>query len=207
MAVTGLLLVGFVIAHMAGNLKIYLGQEALDHYAHGLRTFGDPFLPEGGFLWIARLGLLAAVAVHIWAAVSLTLISRAARPVGYEKWEADRSTYASRTMRFGGVIILLFVIYHLLHLTTGTLHPDFGSSVYANVVTGFSVWWVSAAYIVANLALAFHLYHGFWSLFRTLGANNPRREALRRRSALAVAVIVAVGNISIPVSVLAGIVR
>jgi succinate dehydrogenase / fumarate reductase cytochrome b subunit len=205
MAITGLLLVGFVVGHMVGNLKIFLGPEALDHYAHGLKEFGDPFLGKGQFLWIARLSLLGAVGIHIWAALSLARQNRQARPVGYKKWEADRSTYASRTMRYGGVILLLFIIYHLLHLTLGTVHPDFGTSVYANVISGFQQWPVAAVYILANLALGLHLYHGFWSLFRTLGANNPSRETLRRRTALGVALVVALGNISIPVSVLTGI--
>jgi succinate dehydrogenase / fumarate reductase cytochrome b subunit len=208
MAVTGIILFGFVLIHMIGNLKLYEGPQKLDSYAGWLREVGSPALPNEGMLWIARLVLLAAVALHIWAAYSLSRDNRAARPRNYERYHNVHLSYASRTMRWGGVIILLFVIYHLLHFTTGTVHPDFRhGSVYHNVVTGFQVWWVALFYIVANIALGFHLYHGLWSLFQSLGWNHPRFNSWRRAFAHAFAWIVTLGNISFPVAVLTGLVH
>jgi succinate dehydrogenase / fumarate reductase cytochrome b subunit len=218
MAVSGILLIGFVVVHMLGNLKLYLGAEKLDHYAAWLREFGTPLLPEGGVLWIMRFGLLAAVAVHIVSAWQVSAASRRARPVGYTRRRNVASDYASRTMRWGGVIIVLFIIYHLLHLTWGTVHPDFrghqvgadGSSVYFvyhNVVAGFQVWWVSAFYALAQLCLGLHLYHGVWSLLQTLGLSSTRSVRLQRRIAVALALLVTLGNLSFPISVLAGWVR
>lgn len=210
MAVSGILLFGFVLAHMLGNLKLYLGAEELNHYAEWLRQVGSPLFPHGSLLWLARLLLLAAVAVHITAATQLTLLSWKARPEDYEQRRPIEATYASRTMRWGGVIIALFVLYHLAHLTWGAewAHQDFiPGDVYHNVVAGFSVWWVSAFYIVAQMALCLHLYHGVWSLFQTLGwhvSGNP--HDWRRRFALVFALIIFVGNISFPLAVLVGLV-
>ena len=207
MAGTGFILLGFVFVHMLGNLKVYMGPEKLDAYGHFLREVGYPALGHGDVLWIFRLTLLAAVAIHLWAVTSLTLTNRKARSVKYKKWTAEESSYASRTMVWGGVIIALFVVFHIAHLTTGQAHPNFEhGAVYANLVSGFQVWWVSVFYIVANLALGLHLYHGFWSMLRTLGANNPRFEKIRRGASVAFALIVVVGNISIPVAVLTGLV-
>jgi succinate dehydrogenase / fumarate reductase cytochrome b subunit len=208
MAVSGILLFAFVLLHLAGNLKLYLGPEAYNGYARFLRTMGEPAVPPGLLLWAFRLVLLAAVVLHIWAAWQLALIARAARPVPYATASRNHTTYASRTMRWGGVIILLFVIYHLLHLTWGTLHPSFvPGDVYHNVVAGFQVWWVALAYIVAQAALGLHLYHGLWSLFQTLGWNHPRFNLWRNGFAHAFAWIVTAGNISLPVAVLSGLVR
>jgi succinate dehydrogenase / fumarate reductase cytochrome b subunit len=208
MAVSGILLFGFVVLHLAGNLKLYLGAEAYNGYARFLRTMGEPAVPPGLLLWTFRLLLLAAVVLHIWAAWQLTRIARAARPVPYAVASRIHTTYASRTMRWGGVILLLFVIYHLLHLTWGTLHPSFvPGDVYHNVVAGFQVWWVALAYIVAQAALGLHLYHGLWSLFQTLGWNHPRFNLWRNGFAHAFAWIVTAGNISLPVAVLSGLVR
>lgn len=214
MAATGVVLFGFVLGHMAGNLKLYYGpgiagQPAhLDVYAEWLRAMGSPLLPHGALLWVARLVLLACVGLHIHAATVLTLQSWAARPVGYQNRESIQSTYAARTMRWGGAIILLFVLYHLAHLTFGWVHPSFqAGSVYANVVAGFQVWWVSAFYILANLALGLHLYHGLWSLWQSLGWSNARLAGLRRQLAAAFAVLITVGNVSFPVAVLTGFVR
>lgn len=207
MAVTGILLFGFVLIHMIGNLKLYLGPQDLDNYGGWLREVGYPALPHQGALWIARLVLLAAVLLHIWAAWQLTLMNRQARPVGYLARTKVHTTYASRTMRWGGVIILLFVIYHLLHFTTGTVHPDFiEGGVRHNMIEGFEVWWVSLFYIVAQVALGFHLYHGVWSLFQSLGWNHPRFNHWRSGFAHAFAWIITVGNISFPVAVLTGLV-
>ncbi len=208
MAVTGVMLFGFVIGHMAGNAKMYLGAEVFNHYAEGLRTLGAPLLGHGQALWIARIGLLGAVLLHIWSAWQLTLLNRRARPTAYVRRDLINATYASRTMRWGGVIILLFVVYHLLHLTFGSVHPSFEQgNPYHNVVSGLQNPWVSAFYIVANLALAFHLYHGLWSMFQSLGWNHPSYKSARRIFASVFAVLVAAGNISFPLAVLAGIVK
>jgi succinate dehydrogenase / fumarate reductase cytochrome b subunit len=207
MAVTGIILFGFVLVHMIGNLKLYEGPDKLNNYAGWLREVGSPAVPTSGLLWIARLVLLAAVVLHIWAAWQVTRMSRGARPQRYSRRRPVRMTYASRTMRWGGVIILLFVIYHLLHFTTGTVHGDFiEGDVYHNVVSGFQVWWVSLFYIVAQVALGFHLYHGLWSLFQSLGWNQPRFNHWRRGFAHAFAWIVTLGNISFPVAVLTGLI-
>ena len=203
MAITGAILFGFVLAHMLGNLQVYLGPEAMNNYAVFLRQ-----MLHGTGLWIARAILLVAVVLHIWSAASLTLTSRRARPEGYrlEKWK--ESTYASRTMRWGGVILLLFIIYHLLHFTTGTLHQSFiEGDVYHNFVAGFRNVWVSAFYIFAMLALGLHLRHGLWSMCQTLGVSHPRYIRMAHVGAWIFAAIVVIGNISFPLAVLAGIVR
>ncbi|HKD19673.1 MAG TPA: succinate dehydrogenase cytochrome b subunit [Thermoanaerobaculia bacterium] len=203
MATTGVILVGFVIAHMIGNLQVYIGPEAMNDYAVWLRQ-----VLHGAGLWIARAVLLAAVILHIWAATSLTLSSRKARTVGYREQKWRESTYASRTMRWGGVIILLFVIYHILHMTTGTVHPSFiEGDVYHNFIAGFKVVPVSLFYIVAMLALGLHLKHGVWSMFQTLGVSHPRYIRAAHVLAWIVALVVVVGNISFPLAVMAGIVK
>lgn len=208
MAVTGLILFGWIFLHMVGNLKLYMGAVHLNEYAHFLRTMGSPAVPESGMLWISRLVLLVAVVLHIHSAYALTRMNYAARPIGYRQREYVKGTYAARTMRWGGVIILLFVIYHLLHLTTGQAHHDFvKDDVYHNVVTGFQRWWVAAIYIIANLALGLHLFHGVWSMFGSLGFVNPRFEPWRRNFATAFAVLITLGNVSFPLAVLTGFVR
>jgi succinate dehydrogenase / fumarate reductase, cytochrome b subunit len=207
MAVTGVVLLGFVIGHMIGNLKVYQGAAAFNQYAEGLRGFGAPLLGQGQALWGVRLILLLAVLTHIWAAVSLTLQSRAARTIQYRKFESLAFSYASRTMVWGGFIILVFVVYHILHLTLGTVHPDFVEhDAYYNFVAGFSVWPVSVFYILAMFPLGLHIYHGTWSALQSLGANNPRYNAYRRPAALGIAILVVLGNISFPLAVLFGIV-
>jgi len=208
MAVTGVFLFGWILLHMLGNLKLYLGAEHLNEYAKFLITMGAPALPNKALLWVSRTLLIVAVWLHIQAATQLTLMNRAARPVGYRDREYVVGTYAARTMRWGGVIILLFVIYHLLHFTTGTLHPSFiEGDVYHNVVTGFQVWWVSAFYIVANLALGLHLYHGLWSMFNSLGLNNPKFNHWKKVFATTFALVITAGNVSFPIAVLTGFVR
>jgi succinate dehydrogenase / fumarate reductase, cytochrome b subunit len=203
MATTGVILVGFVIAHMIGNLQVYIGPEAMNDYAVWLRH-----VLHGAGLWIARAILLAAVILHIWAATSLTLSSRRARPVGYREQKWKESTYASRTMRWGGVIILLFLIYHILHMTTGTVHQSFiEGDVYHNFVAGFRVVPVSLFYIFAMLALGLHLKHGVWSMFQTLGVSHPRYIRAAHLLAWVVALVVVIGNISFPLAVLAGVVK
>jgi succinate dehydrogenase / fumarate reductase cytochrome b subunit len=203
MALSGLALFGFVIAHMVGNLQAFLGPEALNGYAEKLRL-----VPS--LLWAARLGLLAAVLVHIWSAWRLTLMNRAARPQGYREHAWRESTYASRTMRWSGVLLLLFIVYHLLHFTFGAraVHPHFvPGDVFHNFVTGFQNPLVSLAYIVAMLFLGLHLYHGAWSFLQTLGLSHPRYNPLRHAFATFVTVVVVAGNISFPVAVLAGVIR
>lgn len=205
MASTGILLVAYVVGHMLGNLKVYQGAEKLNAYAEFLREFGSPVLGHGQFLWIARVVLLAAVVIHISAAVSLARRSRSARPDGYRNQPHEEFSYASRTMRWGGTIILLFVIYHIMHLTLGNVHADFvPGDVYHNFVVGFQSWPVSIAYMVAVVAVGFHLYHGIWSMMQTLGINHPRYNRFRRPVALAISGAVVAGNLSFPISVLAG---
>jgi succinate dehydrogenase / fumarate reductase cytochrome b subunit len=208
MAVTGVVYVGFVIAHMVGNLKVYQGAEHFNQYAEGLRTVGAPFFGHGQLLWIARIILIISIFIHITMAAQLTLRSRAARKVGYTRYDSLVFSYASRTMLWGGIVILLFIIYHLLHFTFGTVHPNFiPGDAYHNFVTGFQQWPVSIVYIAAMIPLGLHLYHGVWSAFQTLGANNPRYNRYRRPLAAAIALVVVLANISFPLAVLAGVLR
>ena len=208
MALTGVVLFGFVVAHMIGNLKVFQGAEKFDAYARFLRDVGSPALGHGQLLWIVRLGLLAAVLVHIVAATQLTIRSTRARRTGYKHNKDLSFSYASRTMRWGGVIVLAFVVYHLMHLTWGNAHPQFShESVYANVVSGFRVWWVALAYALAQLPLGLHIYHGLWSATQTLAVRNPTVHRWRRLAAGGIAGAIVVGNISIPLAVLAGVVR
>jgi succinate dehydrogenase / fumarate reductase cytochrome b subunit len=208
MAVTGLVLVGFVIAHMLGNLKIFLGAEAIDAYAVFLRTMGEPMFPPGGLLWVARIVLLTCVALHITSAVQLTRMNWAARPTGYDTKKSIATTYAARTMRWSGVILALFIVFHLLHLTAGVVRFQSGEfvhlSVYHNVVAAFSVWYVVLIYVVAMACLCLHLSHGIWSMLQTLGLNNARSTWALQIVSRVVALVVFVGFISVPVSVLAG---
>ena len=213
MAASGIVLFGFVLVHMIGNLKLYEGVDEeghyfLNNYAGFLREVGTPALPTSGLLWILRVVLIVAVVLHIWAAWQLTLMNRAARPVGYDRRDLVQASYASRTMRWGGVIILLFVVFHLLDLTFGAANPDFvEKDVYHNVVASFSRWPVALFYILANVALGFHLYHGLWSMFQSLGWNHPRFNSWRRRFAQAFAWIITLGNVSFPLAVAAGFIR
>ncbi len=205
MAVTGLGLLGFVLAHLLGNLQVYLprgadGVWALDSYGEWLREIG-----HGGAIWVARAGLIVMFAAHIGAAWMLSRRSWNARPVSYRQWNAKQSTYASRTMRVTGPILLLFVVYHLLHLTLGSVHPDYHEgAVHHNVLSGLAQPLAAGVYVVAMLALGMHLYHGVWSLLQTLGLAHPRYELLRRGAAAAIAAVVVVGNVSIPIAALAG---
>ena len=201
MAASGAVLFGFVVGHMLGNLQVYLGPAALNTYAEKLRHLGP-------LLWGVRAVLLAAVAVHIASAWSLTRASQAARPVGYRERANRESTYASRTMRWGGVILLLFIVYHLMHFTFGNAHPDFvPGDVFHNFVVGFRSPPVSGFYIAAMIALGFHLYHGVWSMLQTLGLSHPRYDHLRHSFATLVAVVVVAGNISFPLAVLTGLIH
>ena len=206
MAVSGIVLFGYVLLHMLGNLKLYEGPQKLDDYAGFLREAGSPLVPPEGLLWFVRIVLLAAVVLHVWSAWALTRMSYAARPVGYEKRDAVAMSYASRTMRWGGVILLLFIVYHLLHLTTGTLHPRFmPGAVYHNVVTGLRVWWVALFYAAAQVALGLHLYHGLWSMFQSMGWNHPRFNRWRRAFAVVFSLLIAFGFVLVPLAIVTGV--
>jgi succinate dehydrogenase / fumarate reductase cytochrome b subunit len=202
MAVTGAMMFGFVILHMAGNLQIFEGPDQFNKYAQLLRT-----LPEA--LWAARLVLLAAVAAHTLAAVQLAMRNRRARPVSYSKKEAIASTYASRTMYWSGPIVLAFIIYHLLHFTFGiTGVPEFiEGDVYHNVVNGFQNPIIAAWYVLAMLLLCLHLQHGISSMFQTLGISHPRYTPWLEKAAALLAVVIFVGFVSVPLSVVLGYVR
>jgi succinate dehydrogenase / fumarate reductase, cytochrome b subunit len=217
MAVSGLIMIGYLLAHMYGNLKIFAGPAAFDEYAHHLRTLGEPILPYGGALWIIRVVLLAAIIAHIYAAATLWRRARVARggesaTKRYQTAKAKKGvqrTYSSFTMRWGGVIIVLFVIYHLMEFTWGWVHPGGGSaSPYQRVVNGFSVWWVVLTYTIALLAVGFHLRHGTWSALTTLGANTS--AVARRRLnllAYAAAFVIVLGFLLPPYAILFGLVN
>jgi len=218
MAITGIVLLGFVLSHMIGNLKVYIGYlegegaYEIDLYGEALRSLLFPILPHGVTLWIIRIGLIVAAIFHVHAAASLTIMNRRARPVGYQgPREYLAANYASRTMRFSGVIILLYVAWHLADFTWGVqpFAPDGWErgSVYANFILSFQRVPVALLYIVANLMLGVHLFHGAWSMFQSLGANNPRFNAWRRYLAIAFAALVTLGNVSFPVAVLVGIIK
>ena len=205
MAITGVLLLGFVLGHMAGNLQMFLpnGPEAMHEYALFLRH-----MLHGAGLWVARGTLLAAVLLHIWAAWSLTQDSRTARRARYRRWEPRASTLYSRTMRWTGVLILLYVVYHLLEMTWGTVHPDFVElQPYHNLVVAFTRPADAWMYVALMILLGFHLAHGIWSMLRTLGVSHPRYVALSKLLAAALAVIIVLGFISIPVAVQLGVLR
>jgi succinate dehydrogenase / fumarate reductase cytochrome b subunit len=206
MAVTGIMLVGFVVGHMAGNLQLYLpahgGEHPLDAYGHFLRT-----MLHGAGIWIARGGLLIAAVLHVWAAFTLTQMNSAARPVPYKETQPQASTFASRTMRISGVIVLAFLVFHLLHLTLGKVGPFEEGKVFQNVVQGFQSPWISGFYILAMACLFGHLRHGVWSMLQTLGLSHPSYNALRDRLAFGVALLVVGANISFPLAVLAGFVK
>jgi len=208
MAVTGIVLMGYVFAHMVGNLKVYLGPEQMDHYAEWLRTLGTPALPRTVGLWLMRSVLIAAFVFHIHSAYSLTRMNWAARGDGYQ---SDRdyvaADFASRTMRWTGIIVGLFVIFHLLDLTWGTANPDFvRGDVYRNLVASFERVPVAIVYVVANLALGVHLYHGTWSLFQSMGWNHPRFNRWRRAFAVGFALVITIPNVLFPIMVLTGVV-
>jgi succinate dehydrogenase / fumarate reductase cytochrome b subunit len=208
MALTGIGLLGYVLVHMIGNLKIFIGPEDLDHYAESLRTLLYPIFPKEGVLWLFRVGLTAMAVIHIWSAVVLTLRNWKAR--GKVRYDAKRRytavNYASRTMRWGGVLIALFVLFHLADLTIGSANPEYvAGDVYNNVVLSFERWPVALFYLITMVFLALHIYHGAWSLFQSLGLANPRYDSWRRGLAVALALAILIGNSSIPIAVQLGI--
>ena len=207
MALTGVVLMGFVFVHMFGNLKVYFGAEEFNHYGEFLRELLVPLLPRTWFLWLMRIGLAAAFVFHIHAGASLTLMNRRARAEGgyVSPRDYQAATAASRSMRYTGVVVLLFLLWHLADLTWGTVNPDFvRGDVYRNLVASFERPAVSLIYIVANIALGLHLFHGSWSLFQSLGLNNPRWNSWRRIFATSFAAVIVVGNLSFPIAVLVG---
>jgi succinate dehydrogenase / fumarate reductase cytochrome b subunit len=207
MAASGLMLVGFVLAHMVGNLQIFIGADALNTYAAMMQGNQGP-------LWVARLGLLGAIGAHIWSAVKLTIAAKGARPVAYKKRSWFDERYAVRTMRVGGMIVGAFIVFHLLHFTVGyfeggfqhcaDINGVFTCFAYQNVIGGFANPLVGVFYIVAQVFLGLHLTHGVWSMTRTLGFGNPRFDLIARKVAMVVGLIITIGNCSIPVAVMAG---
>ncbi len=215
MAVTGLMLIGFVLFHMLGNLKLYLGIVEhngetgydIDFYGETLRNLFVPVFPEYAVLWLLRIGLILAFGFHIHAAYTLSRMSQASNTAYAGKRDWLAANYASRTMRWTGPIVLAFVIFHLADLTIGTANPDFiYGEVHHNIVASLSRPIVAVAYMVANVALALHLYHGTWSMFQSLGINNPRYNYLRRWTAIGISALILVGNLSFPIAVLSGMV-
>jgi len=207
MAVTGVILFGFVVGHLIGNLQIYIPPDPVTG-RYKLDDYGEMLHHLGGILWVVRLVLLSSVLLHVWSAIQLTLQANAARPIAYTKKDNAHSSYASRTMIWSGPIIGVFIIYHLLHFTGGQLHPDFKFlHVHDNVVRGFKDPLASLFYIVAMSMLGTHLYHGLWSMFQSVGVSHPRyTPAIKLFAKLAAAVLV-LGNISIPISVMVGLVN
>jgi len=203
MGVTGIIGIAFVILHSLGNLLIFQGSTALNAYSHFLKSSAE-------LLWALRVTLIVAVILHVIAAAQLTRQSRAARPTGYVKRESQVATVASRTMRWGGVLLLIFIVFHILHFTTGTIRPTGAFShedVYSNVVGSFRIWWVALFYVVAMIALGFHLFHGAWSSIRSIGVSQPSPRPLHRRLSLLIAILVWAAFTSVPVAVFTGLVR
>lgn len=198
MAASGIILTGFVLVHMSGNLLVFKGAEAFNGYAATLKH-------NALILWGVRGILLVALIVHVVSAAQLTRVANDGRPVAYMRYEPEASTLASRTMRWGGVFILLFVILHLLHFTTGTIHPEFiDGDVNHNVRTAFARPLIAGLYTAAMVALGLHLYHGVWSVFQTLGIRNPTVGAVKRKLAGAVALVIYVGFSLVPLAGMLG---
>jgi succinate dehydrogenase / fumarate reductase, cytochrome b subunit len=208
MAVSGLILLGFVISHLLGNLQIFLGPEALNKYSAYLKGVG-------GLLWVARMGLLIMVVIHIWTAVAITLQNRAARPAEYAQKEYIEASYASRTMHLSGFIVLAYLIYHLLHFTFGTVHPEYAHfmdaqgryDVYRMVVVSFQQPMISLVYIVANLLLGMHVSHGIYSAFQSLGFVSEGMRGKLKTVSFVTGYAIFLGYAAIPLSVLLGWVR
>ena len=214
MAISGIAMMGFVLFHMIGNLKMYMGATALNHYAEFLKELLYPIAPKGVVLWILRGGLITMLLLHLHAAWSLTRLNRFARAVKYQgPRDYQVAKFASRTMRWTGIIVLSYLIWHILDLTlgvvntTGTNGEFVKGEVYQNVLNSLNRPVVATFYVIANVLLGIHLFHGAWSIFQSLGWNNPRFNNWRRGFATAFATIVVVGNVSFPIAVIAGIVK
>ncbi len=202
MALTGIVLVGFITVHMAGNLLVHQGAEAMNAYAEFLKS-------KAPLLWGTRIVVGLAVLVHAHAAITLSRRAQTARPARYAGLKAQASSWSSRLMRAGGVLLLVFLVFHILHFTTGTVLPSrfIDGEAYQNVVRSFSIGWVTIFYVVAMAALALHLHHGVWSLFQTLGANHPHFNGVRKKLAWTLAIVVPVGFVSVPIAVAFGLAR
>ncbi|CAN5253193.1 succinate dehydrogenase cytochrome b subunit [soil metagenome] len=211
MAVSGLIMVGYLLLHMYGNLKVFAGRDAFNEYAHHLRVFGEPMLPEYGLLTIVRVVLLAAIITHFYAAITLWKRNKAAAGyVGGKRYHTKQNrggiqrSYASFTMRWGGVVLLLFIIYHLLHLTFNKIHPGGATdSPYDRVHNGFEIWWVVLSYTIAMLAVGLHLWHGFWSALTTLGQNrsDTRKQSNLTWLAWVITLVITVGFLLPPYAI------
>lgn len=209
MAVTGLVWVGFLAFHMYGNLKVFQGAAYFNEYSEGLRHIGRPIFGAYHLLWVARLVLLGAVVLHVWAAIDLARAARRARPDGYAVKKRVQADYASVTMRYGGAAIFFFILYHLAHFTWGVrgVHPDFiPGNAYHNLVVGFQNPVNVILYLIALVAVGLHLYHGSWSMFQTLGFNNQKYDSSLRGLALALGILIPLGFATVPLSVLFGFV-
>ncbi|MGI8728220.1 MAG: succinate dehydrogenase cytochrome b subunit [Solirubrobacterales bacterium] len=210
--VTGVILAGYVILHMLGNLKTFQGNGSpevaapLDKYAEFLRTVGEPVIPEDGVLWAVRVLLIAAFIVHIWGTVQLIKRNRAARPEGSGKPRVVQRSLSSRTLGWTGLLLATFVVFHVLQFTTLTIEPTAleQGAVYANVYSAFSEWWLVVLYVAAVVSLGFHLRHGLWSVLQTHGFDKPNRNPTFRRGATATAVVVTLGFAAVPLAILAG---
>ena len=202
MALTGIVMVGFVTVHMSGNLLAYKSAASLDAYAAFLKS-------SAVVLWGTRLILLGSVVLHVHAAFSLSRLAAKARPSRYAALHRQASTWSARVMRTGGVVLAAFIVFHILHFTTGTILPSrfVEGGVYGNVLQSFSIAWVAAFYVVAMVALAFHLHHGVWSVFQTLGASHPNLRGARRGLALLLAVAIPLGFVAVPLGVAFGLLR
>ncbi|MBL8989455.1 MAG: succinate dehydrogenase cytochrome b subunit [Gemmatimonadetes bacterium] len=202
MALTGIILVGFITIHMAGNLLVHQGAEAMNAYAEFLKS-------KPPLLWGTRIVVLLAVLFHAHAAITLSRRAQGARPDRYAGLKAQASTLSARLMRAGGVLLLVFLVFHILHFTTGTVLPSqfVDGEAYQNVVRSFSIAWVTIFYVVAMAALTLHLHHGVWSLFQTLGANHPHFNGARKKLAWLLAIVVPVGFVSVPIAVALGLAR
>lgn len=211
MALTGLVFIGYVVAHMYGNLKVFGGQQAFDDYAHHLREMGEPLLPHEGLLWLLRAVLLLSLVVHVTAAYRLWARAAVARTEKYAYRKAINSSLSSRTMRWGGTALLLFIVFHLLHLTWRAITPGGDSeSPYERLVNGFQpeYWWMTLIYLAALVALAMHLRHGVWSAAQTLGlTNSPAARAWWNLAGFATAIVVAGGFAIVPVAITLGLVE
>jgi succinate dehydrogenase / fumarate reductase cytochrome b subunit len=210
MAVTGLIGIGYVVLHMYGNLKAFQGAEAFNHYAEGLRTLGAPIFGYLHLLTIARIVLVAALALHVWSAYALFQQARHARPANYATRRVVQANYASLTMRWGGTVLLLFVVYHLMQLTWGVpgVHSDFvRGDAYHNLVVAFQSWPAVLVYLVALVALGFHLYHGTWSMFQSMGMMSRDYDLPVRGLAWVLAILVPVGFAAVPIAVQFGFIQ
>lgn len=209
MALTGIGLMGFVFVHMVGNLKMFLGRTEFDHYAESLRSLLYPIFPHTYVLWGFRIGLIVMFGFHIHSAYTLTRMNHRSRPIKYQSpRDYIAVSFASRTMRWTGIIIGLYLIFHLADLTWGFANPDYvRGAAYDNLVASFERWPIAIIYILSNIALGIHLFHGGWSIFQSIGMNNPRYNGVRRGFAAGFAIIVAGINCMFPIAVLAGVVH